>query len=223
MQSAAVENYLKATYSLQLEHNQVTTSMLADRIGHAAPTVTGMLKKLASRKWVAYEPYQGVTLTKSGRAAALEVIRHHRLLETYLARALGVPWDKVHEEAEKLEHVLSEYLEGYIDEYLGHPTSDPHGSPIPAPDGSIEEPDRLHLSDLPAGSSAEVIEVSDREPTLLARLGEMRVGVKTRLQVLDVEPIDGLITVRVAGRKHVLGQTTARQIIVQNVKGGGDV
>ena len=134
MQSAAVENYLKATYSLQLEHGQVTTSMLADRIGHAAPTVTGMLKKLASRKLVSYEPYQGVTLTKSGRAAALEVIRHHRLLETYLTRALGIPWDRVHDEAEKLEHVLSEYLEGHIDEYLGHPASDPHGSPIPSPD-----------------------------------------------------------------------------------------
>ena len=145
MRSEAEENYLKETYALQLEHDQVTTSMLADRIGHSPPTVTGMLKKLASRKLVTYEPYQGVTLTKSGRAAALEVIRHHRLLETYLTRALGIPWDRVHEEAEKLEHVLSEYLEGYIDEYLGHPASDPHGSPIPSPDLSIKEPDRLRF------------------------------------------------------------------------------
>ena len=220
MPSEAEENYLKETYTLQLEHAQVTTSMLADRIGHSPPTVTGMLKKLASRKWVTYEPYQGVTLTRSGRAAALAVIRHHRLLETYLARALGIPWDRVHDEAEKLEHVLSEYLEGYIDEYLGHPARDPHGSPIPAPDGSIEEPVRLHLSDLPAGSSAQVVEVSDREPTLLARLEEMHLGVKTRLQVLEVEPIDGLITLRVAGKKHVLGQATASQIIVRNLKEG---
>src|SRR5271157_4165488 len=195
MRSAAVENYLKETYTLQLEHGQVTTSMLADRIGHAAPTVTGMIKKLANRKLVSYEPYQGVKLTKSGRVAALEVIRHHRLLETYLTRALGVPWDRVHEEAEKLEHVLSEYLEGYIDEYLGHPASDPHGSPIPSPDLSIKEPDRLHLSDLPARSFAQVVEVSDREPGLLARLGEIKLSVKTKFQVLEVEPIDGLITV----------------------------
>src|ERR1700690_1225618 len=153
MPSATEENYLKETYSLQLEHPRVTTSMLADRTGHSPPTVTGMLKKLASRKWVAYEPYQGVTLTNSGKTAALEVIRHHRLLETYLSRALGMPWDRVHEEAETLEHVLSEYLEGYIDEYLGHPASDPHGSPIPAPDGSIEELSRLHLSELAAGSN----------------------------------------------------------------------
>ena len=220
MQSAAIENYLKETYALQLEHDQVTTSMLADRIGHSPPTVTGMLKKLASRKLVSYEPYQGVTLTKSGRAAALEVIRHHRLLETYLTRALGIPWDRVHEEAEKLEHVLSEYLEGYIDEYLGHPASDPHGSPIPSSDLSIKEPERLRLSDLPAGSLAQVAEVGDREPGLLTRLSEMHLGLKTQLQVLEVEPIDRLITVLVAGQKHVLGQTAASQIIVRKLKRG---
>ena len=223
MRSEAEENYLKETYSLQLKHNQVTTSMLADRIGHSAPTVTGMLKKLASRNWVTYEPYQGVTLTRSGRVAALEVIRHHRLLETYLTRALGVPWDRVHGEAEKLEHVLSEYLEGLIDEYLGHPASDPHGSPIPAIDGSIKEPERLHLSELPAGSTAQVVEVGDREPGLLARLSEMHLGLKTKLQVLEVEPIDRLITILVAGQKHVLGQTTASQIIVRKIKGDRDV
>jgi len=182
-----------------------------------------MLKKLASRKLVTYEPYQGVTLTKSGRTAALEVIRHHRLLETYLTRALGVPWDRVHEEAEKLEHVLSEYLEGYIDEYLGHPASDPHGSPIPSPDLSIKEPDRLHLCDLPAGAWAQVVEVGDREPGLLGRFGEMHLGVKTRLQVLEVEPVDGLITILVAGKKHILGQTAASQVIVRDLKGERDV
>ena len=223
MRSEAEENYLKETYTLQLEHSQVTTSMLADRIGHSPPTVTGMLKKLASRNWVTYEPYQGVTLTKSGRAAALKVIRHHRLLETYLTRALGIPWDRVHEEAEKLEHALSEYLEGLIDEYLGHPASDPHGSPIPSIDGSIKEPERLHLSELPAGSTAQVVEVGDREPGLLARLSEIHLGLKTKLQVLEVEPIDRLITILVAGQKHVLGQTTASQIIVRKIKGDRDV
>jgi DtxR family Mn-dependent transcriptional regulator len=182
-----------------------------------------MLKKLASRKWVTYEPYQGVTLTRSGRAAALEVIRHHRLLEAYLSRALGVPWDRVHEEAEKLEHVLSEYLEERIDEYLGHPASDPHGSPIPASNGSIKEPDRLRLSDLPAGSSAQVVEVGDREPGLLSRLGEIHLGLKTKLQVLEVEPVDGLITIRVARQKHILEQKAARQIIVRKIRGEQDV
>ena len=149
MWSEAEENYLKETYALQLDHDQVTTSMLAQRIGHSAPTVTGMLKRLSGRKWVTYEPYRGVTLTKSGKAAALDVIRRHRLLETFLTRVLDIPWDRVHAEAERLEHALSDYLEGRIDEYLGHPERDPHGSPIPAADGSIDEPDRLHLSDLP--------------------------------------------------------------------------
>ena len=106
------------------------------------PDRDGMLKRLSGRKWVTYEPYRGVTLTKSGKAAALDVIRRHRLLETFLTRVLGVPWDRVHEEAERLEHALSDYLEGRIDEYLGHPERDPHGSPIPAADGSIDEPDK---------------------------------------------------------------------------------
>jgi DtxR family Mn-dependent transcriptional regulator len=223
VRTIAEENYLKETYALQLEHNPVTTSMLAERIGQSAPTVTGMFKKLASRKLVSYEPYQGITLTKSGRAAALEVIRHHRLIETYLTRALGVPWDRVHEEAEKLEHVLSEYLEDRIDEYLGHPASDPHGSPIPALDGSINEPDRLRLSELPAGSSAEVVEVGDHEPGLLARFREMHLGLKTRLKVLEVEPVDGLVTIFVADQKHVLGRTAASQIMVRKLKGERDV
>jgi DtxR family transcriptional regulator, Mn-dependent transcriptional regulator len=132
---------------------------------------------------------------------------------------LASPWDRVHEEAEKLEHVLSEYLEGLIDEYLGHPGRDPHGSPIPSLDGSMKEPERLRLSNLPAGSYAQVVEVGDHEPALLARLGEIQLGLETKLQVLEVEPIDGLITIRVAGRKHVLGQTSASQITVRKLKG----
>jgi DtxR family Mn-dependent transcriptional regulator len=220
MRSETEENYLKETYALQLEHHQVTTTMLARRIGHSAPTVTGMLKRLSGRKWVTYEPYRGVTLTKSGKAAALDVIRRHRLLETFLTRVLDLPWDRVHEEAEKLEHGLSDYLEGRIDEYLGHPARDPHGSPIPSRDGSIAEPKRLHLSDLTEGTSARVVEVGDREPGLLARLDEMRLGLETEFRVLDVEPIDGLITILVAGRKRVLGRGIASQIIVQKVEGG---
>ena len=223
MRNEAEENYLKETYTLQLEHGQVTTSMLAGRIGHSPPTVTGMLKKLASRKWVTYEPYQGVRLTKSGRAEALEVIRHHRLLETYLTQALGVPWDRVHAEAEKLEHVLSEYLEDVIDRFLGHPASDPHGSPIPSADGLVKEPDRVRLSDLPAGSAAQVVEVNDRDPALLRRLDGMQLGVEAKFKVVEVEPIDGLVTVLVGTRKYVLGQNTGSQIVVRVLpKGEGD-
>lgn len=220
MATLTEENYLKETYTLQLEHKPVTTSMLAERVGHSAPTVTEMLKKLASQKWVNYEPYQGITLTRSGTAVALDVIRRHRLLETFLTRVLGVPWDRIHEEAEKLEHALSDYLEGRIDEYLGHPARDPHGSPIPGPDGSIDEPERVHLSDLPAGSSAQIIEVGDHEPGLLERLDKMHLGLETEFRVLEVEPLDGLITIRVAGHKHVVGKNVANQIMVQKHMGG---
>jgi DtxR family transcriptional regulator, Mn-dependent transcriptional regulator len=215
MKTEADENYLKEIYNLELDHGQVTTSMLADRFGYSPATVTGMLKKLAGLKWVVYEPYQGVTLTDTGRAIALEVIRHHRLIETYLAQALNVPWDRVHEEAEKLEHVLSEYLEARIDELLGHPSFDPHGSPIPSLDGSVPQVDRLRLDALPSGSSAEIMEVCDRDPHLLARLDDLNLHPKTRIRVIDVEPLDGLITIQVGGETHILGPTTASQIIVR--------
>jgi DtxR family Mn-dependent transcriptional regulator len=219
MMTTAEEDYLKEAYALQLNHKRVTTSMLADRVGHAAPTVTGMLKKLAGRKWVLYEPYQGIRLTKTGRAAALDVIRRHRLLETFLTRTLGVPWDRVHDEAEKLEHAVSDYLEDRIDEYLGHPSVDPHGSPIPAPDGSIDEPVRLRLSELSEGASARIVEVDDREPGLLAQISGMGLGLNTSMKVLGVEPRDGLITVFAAGQRLVLGRTAAEHIIVRKIEG----
>jgi len=208
------ENYLKETYSLQLDHPRVTTSMLADRFGTTAATVTGMLKKLADRKWVVYEPYRGVTLTEAGKQIALEVIRHHRLLETYLAEAMGIPWDRVHEEAERLEHVLSDYLEQRIDELLGHPNFDPHGSPIPARDGSIRELNRLRLSQLPSGSRAEICEVSDRDPELLAHMDALGLRLHTRLAVVHMEPIDELMTIEVENRQIVIGKRTASHIFV---------
>jgi DtxR family Mn-dependent transcriptional regulator len=213
----ADQNYLKEIYNIELDHEQVTTSMLADRFGFSPATVTGMLKKLSHNGWVVYEPYQGVTLTNDGRKIALEVIRHHRLLETYLARALDIPWDRLHEEAEKLEHVLSEYLEARIDERLGYPTSDPHGSPIPAVDGSISDAGRMRLANLPAGTEAEVVEVYDRDPELLARLEELGLYPGTMLVVEAVEPLDGLLSLKVGGSSVVVGQTTASHVFVKQL------
>src|SRR5437867_7774832 len=132
MHTESVQNYLKTIYELQHEQGRVATTLLADRLGVAPASVTGMIKKLAGMHLVTHEPYQGVVLTEAGERIALEVIRHHRLIERYLAEALGVPWDEVHEEAEKWEHVLSEEMEERIDAMLGHPTTDPHGTPIPA-------------------------------------------------------------------------------------------
>jgi DtxR family Mn-dependent transcriptional regulator len=191
--------------------------MLADRFGFSPATVTGMLKKLSHNGWVAYEPYQGVTLTDDGRKIALEVIRHHRLLETYLARALDIPWDRLHEEAEKLEHVLSDYLEARIDERLGYPTSDPHGSPIPALDGSISDAGRTRLANLAAGTQAEVVEVYDRDPELLARLEDLGLYPGTMIEVEAVEPLDGLLTIKVGGNPVIVGQTTASHVFVKQL------
>lgn len=210
------ENYLKETYSLQLDHPRVTTSMLADRFGTTAATVTGMLKKLADRRWVVYEPYRGITLTEAGKQIALEVVRHHRLLETYLSQAMGIPWDRVHGEAERLEHVLSDYLEQRIDELLGHPDFDPHGSPIPARDGSMKELNLLRLSELPVGSRAEICEVSDRDPELLAHMDALGLRLHTTLTVAHMEPIDELITIEVRRKRIVIGKRTANHIFVKS-------
>lgn len=217
MRSEADENYLKEIYVLALEHERVTTSMLAQRFGYSPATVSGMLKKLAGLEWVLYEPYQGVTLTEAGRAIALEVLRHHRLIETYLAQAMHIPWERVHEEAERLEHALSEYLEERIDELLGHPTLDPHGAPIPSLSGQISNPARLCLADLAPGDQAEVVEVNDRNPDLLALLGRLNLLPGTRLEVLDIEPVDGLTTLRVSGQSHILGRTSAKHILVKKL------
>lgn len=211
------ENYLKEIYTLQLDHDQVTTSMLANRLGTTAATVTGMLKKISERKWVTYEPYKGVVLTHEGKEIALKVIRNHRLIEAFLSLTLGVPWDKVHKEAERLEHAMSEELCDRIDEYLGYPETDPHGSPIPAHDGSIHESGRLRLADLPGGARAEIVEVWDRDPKLLEHLDKLNLRPKTKLEIIDQEAIDGLMTVRVMNKNVVIGQNTASQIFVKRL------
>jgi DtxR family transcriptional regulator, Mn-dependent transcriptional regulator len=217
MRTEADENYLKEIYTLGLDHTHITTSMLADRLGYSPATITGQLKKLAALQWVVYEPYQGVTLTSLGREIALEVIRHHRLIETYLSQALNLPWDRVHAEAERLEHALSENLEERIDEYLGHPSFDPHGSPIPTRQGQVFELGRLRLANLPEGATAEILEINDRDPQLLAFLDKRSLRPNTQLKVIEVEPIDGLVTIRTSEGEYVLGRITAGQIIVRKL------
>jgi DtxR family transcriptional regulator, Mn-dependent transcriptional regulator len=219
MRTETEENYLKEIYNLEFDHGQVTTTMLADRLGCSPASVTGMPKKFANLQWVVYEPYQGVKLTDVGREIALEIIRHHRLIETYLARALNLPWDRVHDEAEKLEHVLSDYLEERIDELLGHPSFDPHGSPIPTRDGLIVDVGRLRLTDLAKDSIVEILEINDRDPQLLVHLGKRNLRPGTTLKVVDVEPINGLITVRSSGEEYILGRKVASQITCESLAG----
>lgn len=220
MRTEADENYLKEIYALALDHERVTTSMLANRFGYSPATVSGMLKKLAALDWVVYEPYRGVTLTGAGREIALEVIRRHRLIETFLAQTLNIPWERVHDEAEILEHALSDYLEERIDELLGYPTTDPHGAPIPSLNGQVLHADRLRLIDLTPGDHAEVLEVNDRNPELLTHLGRLKLHPKTQFIVVAVEPVDGLIRISASGEEHILGRTSASQILVKKLKGG---
>ena len=212
--SPAVQDYLKAVYGLAgSEGGEVddsmtevavgqpaSTSAIAARLGVSAASATNMLKKLEALGLVDYVPYRGAALTPSGRKIALEVIRHHRLLETYLAEALGVPWDKVHEEAEVLEHALSEELEERIADHLGHPTKDPHGHPIPDKDGSLpslgdDEPRRLWR--VSEGERVEVGHVPDGESTALRYLADAGIRPGARLQVVDRGPVAGPLFVRV--------------------------
>ncbi|HEX9676269.1 MAG TPA: metal-dependent transcriptional regulator [Anaerolineales bacterium] len=214
MQTQAVEDYLKAIYELQAGQKQVSTTALSERLAVAPASVTGMVKKLAAMKLVDHQPYQGVTLKPAGEKIALEVVRHHRLVESYLSEALGVPWDQVHAEADKWEHVLSEDMEDRIDALLGHPTTDPHGAPIPARDGSLPPGKFRRLVDVPPGETAVVAEVSDHDPALLRYLGEMGLYPRAEVKVVSAAPFEGPLTVRVGKAEHALGREVAGHILV---------
>ena len=218
MLTSAVEDYLKAIYEIGRERDKVTTSSLAEYLGVSPASVTGMIKKLDELKLISYERYQGVQLSEAGRKIALEVIRHHRLVELYLSEAMGVPWDQVHDEAEKWEHVLSENLEDRMDEILGHPTVDPHGSPIPNRQGEIEEIERTALSELSVGDKAVIAEVHDRDPDLLRYFGGMGLYPEERIEVIAFDPFDGPIRLLVDGEERILGREAARHIYVTQIE-----
>jgi len=184
MLSASIEDYAKAIYVLEERHGVASTTSLAERLGVSAPAVSAMVKKLASLGYVTHVRYRGVRLTDEGRRVALEVLRHHRLLETYLVEELGVPWDRVHAEAEVLEHVLSERLEERIAAKLGEPTHDPHGDPIPAPDGTLTEPATVALSSLAAGDRGRFVRISDSKPRLLRELAGLGIRPGDELEVV---------------------------------------
>jgi DtxR family Mn-dependent transcriptional regulator len=184
MLSASIEDYAKAIYVLEERHGVASTTALADRLEISPPAVSAMVKKLAALGYVTHVPYRGVRLTDEGRRVALEVLRHHRLLETYLVEELGVPWDRVHAEAEVLEHVLSEGLEERIAAKLGEPTHDPHGDPIPALDGTVVEPETVGLDALGAGDRGRFVRVSDSDPKLLRELADLGIRPGDELEVL---------------------------------------
>jgi DtxR family transcriptional regulator, Mn-dependent transcriptional regulator len=208
--SEAVENYAKAIYSLQRRTGEpVATNDLADRLQVTAASASGMIKKLADQGLAEHIPYRGVQLTDEGEQVALEVLRHHRLLELYLAEQLGVPWDRVHEEAEALEHVISEDLEARIAAKLGNPTHDPHGDPIPDARLHIDESSTRSLADLEPGDRGRFVRVSDSDPAMLRYLSERGVALGDMLEVLDRQPFGGPLTVRFGDTLQVLGGALA--------------
>ncbi len=212
MQTKAVEDYLKNIYELQDRYGKVPTTVLAERLGKTPASITGMIKKLATMQLVSHESYQGVSLTESGAKVALEVIRHHRLIERYLAEALGVPWDKVHAEADQWEHVLSEDMEERIDRMLGYPTTDPHGAPIPRRDGSIPPVADTRLSDLRPGQSGVIAEVSDHDSELLRYLGGMGLYPGAAIKIVALAPFGGPVTLTIAGAQHTIGREAATHV-----------
>jgi DtxR family Mn-dependent transcriptional regulator len=216
LRTSAVEDYTKAIYALELRAGvPVTTNALAERLGVTPGSASAMVKRLGELGLAEHRPYHGVTLTDQGRRVALEVIRHHRLLELYLVESLGVPWDRVHEEAEVLEHVLSEELEELIAAKLGNPTIDPHGDPIPTRELEIEERSTASLQTLTPGDRATFTRVSDADPEMLRFLAALGIAPGDDLEVVDKQPFEGPLYVRFGEEVHVLGGTLARAMRVE--------
>ena len=209
-----MQDYAKAIYTLEAREGVVSTTALAERLEVQPGSVSGMLRKLADLGLVEHERYRGVRLTERGRAVALEVIRHHRLLELFLVESLGMSWDEVHAEAEVLEHVLSEGLEELIAAKLGDPTLDPHGDPIPSRALTIADDDAGVLYDLEPGRGATFVRVSDADSEMLRFLAERGIAPGVRLEVIERQPFDGPLYVRAEGEVHVLGATLARAMRV---------
>lgn len=214
MITQTIQDYLKVIYKAGLSGESVTTNALAERLKVSQASVTAMVKKLADLKLIRHRPYYGVKLTDAGRKVALEIVRHHRLLELYLAEALGYEWDRVHDEAEKLEHVISEEFEDKIAEFLGNPTTDPHGAPIPSKDGFIEERTLECLSVIDVGQKVQVKEVSDKDPEMLRYLGDIGIFPDVMIDVMEKVPFGGPLLIKVAGKEYNLGERLTDNIFV---------
>jgi DtxR family Mn-dependent transcriptional regulator len=213
-----VENYTKAIFQLQGQGDRpVGTSALAERLGVTPASASGMLKRLADESLVEHVPYHGVRLTAEGERLALEVIRHHRLLELFLAEELGMPWDRVHQEADVLEHHISEELEELIAAKLGEPARDPHGDPIPSRDLAVSVDDSVALTELEPGDSGVFTRVSDQDASMLRYLAERDIHPGARVQVRGREPFGGPLTVEIGGVSHALGaELTQRMRVTRN-------
>lgn len=217
MITQAIQDYLKVIYKIEETGESPTTNTIAERLNVTQPSVTGMVKKLSEMNLISYTPYHGAELTEAGRKIALEVIRHHRLLELYLAKAMGYSWDRVHQEAEKLEHFISEEFEEKMVEILGNPNSDPHGAPIPSKDGSIAERKLATLTSIPVGQTVRIKQISDRDSEKLRYLAGIGIYPEVLIVVLEKTPFGGASLVRVGDKQHYLGEGLTDSIFVSLV------
>jgi DtxR family transcriptional regulator, Mn-dependent transcriptional regulator len=216
LRTPAIEDYSKAIFALESRNDEpASTNALAERLGITPGSVSAMLKRLDELGLITHAPYRGVRLTAEGRRIALEVIRHHRLLESYLAEALGMSWDRVHAEAEVLEHVLSEDLEALIADKLGHPTVDPHGDPIPSAELELAEPETDRMDRLQPGDAGLFVRVSDSDPAMLRYLADCGISPGDRFVVRDRQPFGGPLFVLFGEREHALGGQLAGAMRVQ--------
>ena len=212
--STAVQDYAKAIYALEDRDGEVTTTSLAARMHVTPASASAMIRKLAEQGLVTHTPYKRVELTDGGRTLALEMVRHHRLLETYLAVSLDMPWDRVHAEAEVLEHVISEELEARIAAKLGHPTHDPHGDPIPSADLQLAADDTRALDSLQPGDHGTLARVAD-DPDMLRYLSERGIAPGAELRVVDKQPFGGPLFVHIGSETHALGGALAASMRVR--------
>jgi len=218
MISESVEDYLKQTYKLQSDNEKVSLSDLATNLDVSAPSVTQMVKKLEKSGLIKYTPYQGVRLSEKGNKIALEVIRHHRLLELFLSEIMGYPLEKVHAEAEKLEHFISEDFEELLSERLGNPTVDPHGDPIPGKDGKFKKQLYLPLLEAPLKTNLLIKRVGDTNPEVLGYISKLGLLPNIKLTILRKEPFDGPLILKAKNKEIPIGRNIAKTIFVKVVR-----
>jgi len=216
-----VEDYLKAIYAIGRGTGPAATNEIAQRLALAPASVSGMVRRLADQGLLAYERYHGVKLTETGRLAALRTLRRHRVIEAYLSRALGYQWDRVHDEAERLEHAASDELVDRMAAMIGEPDVDPHGAPIPTREGAVDETEYTSLADLAAGTTGVVVRVTDEDPQMLRYLGEMSIRPGTRLTVRKRAPFDGPITLTIGKHEFSIGPALAGRVLIAPARDRG--
>lgn len=213
--SKSTEDYLKCVYKLSLDLDPVLPNHVADELNISAAAVTKMIKRLKDMNMIRYARAKGITLTPKGKQIALHVLRHHRLLELFLNKLLGFTWDRVHEEAERLEHVISEEFEDRIDRLLGYPTHDPHGAPIPTKDLHMPDEQYPRLVDLNDGDHGWIQYIGSENPQLLRYIGEMGMYPGAKIRLMSREPFNGPITLLVSDKAYIIGPELAKHIYVK--------